>query len=217
MHRLPLVLLTSLAVVFCAAPAGATVLNSTPGGTSRMFLDGLGGLTFTHHAGSLFAGAVGVRAGRHVHIQAEFGRFSNVLPTSMAQNVDAAAKSFETTGSGPVNYAVTMPAAFGMGVVRVLATPMHGIEPFVEGGFGAARVTTSLTAEQGVVNITGALSRSASLPANQTRPLMAVGGGLSVAAGGTAWVDVGYRYGRIFAIGKAINVNRVYAGIRFGF
>jgi opacity protein-like surface antigen len=217
MHRLALVLLASLAVIATAAPAGATVLNSTSTVMPRMFVDGLGGVTFQHSAGSLFAGAVGVNAGRHVQIEAEFGRMSNVLTTSMSQSIATAVKSFETNGSGPINYAVTMPATFGMGLVRLVATPMHGIEPFVEGGLGAARVTTSLTAQQGMANIAGALSQSANLLADQTRTLMAVGGGISVAAGGTAWVDVGYRYGRIFTTGPAIDVNRVYAGVRFGF
>jgi opacity protein-like surface antigen len=217
MHRHPLIPIASLALLLSAAPAGATVLNTSSTPTPRLFVDGMGGVTFNHNTDGLFAGAVSVSAGRHLQIEGEVGRMVSVLPNSVSQNLDATAAGFETTGMPAINYAVTMPATYGLGMVRAIASPMRGIEPFVEGGFGAARVTTSITAQQGGTNIAPELSQAANLLADQTRPLVAVGGGLSIAAGGTAWVDVGYRYSRIFTTAPAINVNRVYAGIRFGF
>ena len=196
---------------------GAPVLAAGPSDTPRAYLSALGGVTFGNEAGGLVAGGVNVVATPHLQIIGEFGRMSNVLPKTTSDQLNSVAESFTGDGSSPFSFTAKMPSTYGMGEVRVLGKQRSGLAPFVDSGFGWAKVTTHLTADQGGTDVTGEFVTAADLFQSQTKPMFMAGGGVSIAAGKRAAVDIGYHYARIFTDTTAINTNQVVAGLRVGF
>ena len=195
-----------------AAPPPAPI---TP--LPRLFIDGVGGVTFDHAPGGIFGGGVTYTASKHVQILGEAGRLTNVLPKATAANLNAVAASFVAGGTTPFNFSAKRPGFYGLGEVRISTTMSRsGLAPFVEGGVGLAHVTSKVSAQSAGVDETGAfLAAIVPLP-TQTKPMFTAGAGLSIRAGKRSVVDLGYRYGRILTSAPTIPTNRIYAAIRVG-
>lgn len=205
--------LWSVVILLGAATAFAQGSSDTP----RAYLSALGGVTFGSVAGGQFAGGINVVANQHLQIIGEFGRMSNVMPTATTNNLNTVAEGFAGDGTVPFSFTAAMPSTYGMGRVRILGTQHNNLAPFVDGGFGFAKVTTHLTATQGGTDVTGDFVTAADLIQSQTKPMFSAGGGVSIAAGKRSAVDIGYHYTRIFTDTQAINTNGITAGIRVGF
>ena len=212
MTRKSLTPLLSVFVLLVAAPAFAG-----PADTPRAYLSALGGVTFGSEAGGVFAGGINVVANSHLQIIGEFGRMSNVLPATASDQLNTVAEGFTGDGTTPFSFTASMPSTYGMGEVRVLGKQRSGLAPFVDSGFGWAKVTTHLTATQGDADVTPDFVTAADLFQSQTKPMFMAGGGVSIAAGKRAAVDIGYHWARIFTDTQAINTNQVVAGLRVGF
>ena len=212
MTRKSLTPLLSVFVLLVAAPAFAG-----PADTPRAYLSALGGVTFGSEAGGVFAGGINVVANSHLQIIGEFGRMSNVLPATASNQLNTVAEGFTGDGTTPFSFTASMPSTYGMGEVRVLGKQRSGLAPFVDSGFGWAKVTTHLTATQGDADVTPDFVTAADLFHSQTKPMFMAGGGVSIAAGKRAAVDIGYHWARIFTDTQAINTNQVVAGLRVGF
>ena len=212
MTRKSLTPLLSVFVLLVAAPAFAG-----PADTPRAYLSALGGVTFGSEAGGVFAGGINVVANSHLQIIGEFGRMSNVLPATASNQLNTVAEGFTGDGTTPFSFTASMPSTYGMGEVRVLGKQRSGLAPFVDSGFGWAKVTTHLTATQGDADVTPDFVTAADLFQSQTKPMFMAGGGVSIAAGKRAAVDIGYHWARIFTDTQAINTNQVVAGLRVGF
>jgi opacity protein-like surface antigen len=228
MNRKSLTVLFSLVVLLVARPVLAQTLAEQRPGTQpatpaasihmpRVFLDGVGGVTFDHAAGGIFGGGVTVVASNHVQILGEVGRLTNVLPKATAANLNAVAASFVANGTTPFFFDAKRPGYYGLGEVRMTsAMSKSGLAPFVEGGVGFAHVTSKISAQGAGVDMTDAfLAAIAPLP-TETKPMFTGGAGLSIRAGRRSVVDLGYRYGRIMTDAPRIPTNRLYAAIRIG-
>jgi opacity protein-like surface antigen len=202
----------SVFVLLVAAPALAG-----PADTPRAYLSALGGVTFGNEAGGVVAGGINVVATSHLQIIGEFGHMSNVMPTTTSDQLNTVAEGFTGDGTTPFSFTASMPSTYGMGEIRVLGKQRSGLAPFLDSGFGWAKVTTRLTAIQGDADVTPDFVTAADLFQSQTKPMFMAGGGVSIAAGKRAAVDIGYHWARIFTDTQAINTNRVVAGLRVGF
>lgn len=212
MTRKSLTPLLSVFVLLVAAPAFAG-----PADTPRAYLSALGGVTFGSEAGGVVAGGINVVANSHLQIIGEFGRMSNVLPKTASDQLNTVAEGFTGDGTTPFSFTASMPSTYGMGEVRVLGKQRSGLAPFVDSGFGWAKVTTHLTATEGAADVTPDFVTAADLFQSQTKPMFMAGGGVSIAAGKRAAVDIGYHWARIFTDTQSINTNQVVAGLRVGF
>jgi opacity protein-like surface antigen len=193
-----------------AAPAPVTPLP-------RLFIDGVGGVTFNHTAGGLFGGGFIYTLSKHVQVLGEAGGLTNVLPKPTAANLNAVAASFVAGGTTPFTYTAKRPGFYGLADAR-LTTKMSrsGLQPFVEGGFGVAHVTTKISAKSAGVDQTSAFVAAIKPLPTETAGMFNAGAGLGIRAGKRSVVDLGYRYGRILTSAPRITTNRIYMAIRIG-
>ena len=87
------------------------------------------------------------------------------------------------------------------------------VRPFVEGGFGFARLKVDFTIELDGVEIED--DDFVGFEAD-TEPAYALGGGVAIPIGPNVSAEAGYRFFRILT-GEAINANKFYGGVRVTF
>jgi opacity protein-like surface antigen len=224
MNRKSLILLFSVLFLLCstmafaqARPPATPAPAPAPAPAPKLYLDGLGGLTFSHEAGGVFGGGVAVVLSKHVQVLGEVGRLTNVLPKSTAATLDTIAEAKVANGDTMFVFSAKMPGYYGLGGVRITAAKArNGLTPFAEGGLGVAHLRSDITANSAGVDMTDDFRAAVGLVPTQTKAMFTVGGGLSVTAGKRSAVDVGYRYGRILADAAAIPTNRLYLALRIG-
>jgi opacity protein-like surface antigen len=188
-----------------------------PAPLPRLSIGGVGGVTFQHAPGGLFGGDVGYTASKHTQILVEAGGLTNVLPKATAANLNAIAASFVANGTTPFTYRAKRPGVYGLGAVRLTSKMSRsGLQPFAEGGFGLAHVTSKISAQSAGVDQTSAFVAAITPLPTETSAMLTAGVGLSIRAGKRAVVDLGYRYGRILTDAPGITTNRIYMAIRVG-
>lgn len=212
MHRL-LVLLSVVGV--CALPSTAAAQTRTPATPAKMSIQGFGGFTFGNSSfvggtsfGSTFGGALAFDLTPNIQAIGEFGRMSDIKPAL-----------FNLLEFTPAD--LRIPAWYGQGGVRFIASPHSAVRPYGEATAGFARLSMDIDGFGGpaydiVETGLGFL--------NRTEPMFGVGGGI-VFQGGPISVDVGYRYKRIVASGLPsvlsggndydVNDVRIGVGVRF--
>ncbi|HUL75552.1 MAG TPA: hypothetical protein VLT86_20735 [Vicinamibacterales bacterium] len=187
----------------------------------RGFVGGLGGVTFGTAASGSLAGSVGVSVSPFVQVFGEFGRMRNTLPsdenTALEANAAAAAAALGSTDT-PVILG-NLPVFYGMGGVRLKARSGN-VTPFGEAAVGFGHITSTLVATldgQDISSQVFTTPLTSNLP--QTQLMEAFGGGVTIAAGKQAAVDIGYRYSHIGTENGAtpINTSSVYGALHFKF
>jgi opacity protein-like surface antigen len=210
--RLFPVLLGTAMTVTVAVPAAAQ-------GTSAptAFVGGLGGLTFGTATSSAIGGQVGVRIGRDIFVIGEIGRIQDVLPSSIADQIEEGIDFLEEQGV-PVNIEFRAPATYGFGGIRWAQSGGGRVSPFVEGGAGFARLTGDVTGTIAGIDVSEFIEDELSLgDLSSTEFLVAVGGGANIGITSGVSVDAGYRFTRIFAEEEAPNTSMIYAAVKILF
>lgn len=167
-------------------------------------VQGFGGLTFGNVTSSAtFGGGIAVPLGGNMQVIAEGGHMSDVMPSLAAALIDLT----------PVDFGVS--ATYGEAGIRVFATSNRAVRPYGEAtaGFAHLRGTFHGTRADSIVNTALGL-----LDSNE--PMLGVGGGVIV-QGGPVFVDLGYRYRKIYAsdslqaflAGGDFSVNQVRFGV----
>jgi opacity protein-like surface antigen len=159
-------------------------------------------------------------AGLQVFVEA--GRVNNVASGAFFTAAQTIAGGLAQTQSD-VGFSAKEPAAFGDVGVRYLA-PVYGmhLQPYVQAGIGVARVTNDARFTINGTDVTGNLTQygvqlGTDLSGHFTRPLLALGAGVTLPVWSRVVVDLQYRYGRIFAADQGINVNRAGIGLGVSF
>ena len=187
----------------------ALMLPATASAQSAQ-IEGFGGLTFGDVTqSSTFGGAVAAPLADNVEIIGEFGRITNVTPSLMGTLVDLT----------PFDLRVS--AWYGEGGVRLIGSPHRTVRPYVVATGGLARMSTAFS---GIGSTPDPIIGAALNLFGRTEPLVGAGGGI-VVQGGPMFIDLGYRYKRIFSgnslqsllTGGDVGVNnvRVGVGVRF--
>jgi opacity protein-like surface antigen len=207
MHR-------SLALAVCAAAFAAT-----PGvaqAQNRGFAGGLGGITFVSETSSVFAAQAGVRVARQLVVFGEVGRMQNVLPGEIQDQIDEFIAAFEADTGVDAELEAKVPAFYGMGGIRW--SNDAPVAPFVEAAMGFARLTLDLRAVIDGVDVSDQadeLLEEEDL--DETKFLLAFGGGVNARLAEQVRLDIGYRYKRVFTEDPAVNTSEVFAAIKFWF
>ena len=184
-----------------ALPPAANAQNSQ--------IQGFGAFTFGDvTASTAFGGNIAVPLSDTMQIVGEGGRMSDILPSLAGTIVDFTPIDFH------------MSAWYGEAGIRFIGSSRHTIRPYAEATAGFARLRTGFhgagPADAVVDTVLRVLDR--------TEPLLGVGSGVIV-QGGPVFLDVGYRYNKIFSgdsvqgllTGGDVSVNQVRIGAGFRF
>jgi opacity protein-like surface antigen len=210
-----------LIVILGLIVSGVTPARAQTPATNHVFVGALSGLTLGDtRMGATFSGTGGYAwSSHHIQVAGEIGHLDNVLPMALQHNLQSAALTLSGTPDigGPITFSAKLPATYGLGMVRVSGSTRHAVIPFVEGGAGAAHVNSNVTAEASGIDESSLLLESVTLPGAETKPLLALGGGVSFTVKKRASVDVGYRFGRILTTESPLDMNRLYGGFKYRF
>lgn len=194
-----------LIVVALAAPAAAE---------SRAHVRALGGVTFGGETAPVFGGSLGVRVTHGLSLTAEVGSMRNITSSNLEDTIDAAVDLANRVLPVDVEVDVKQRAFYGLAGLRY-DLPGESIHPYVEAGGGFASLTVDVNASVAGFNLPNFLDDEIGLR-EETKGLVAVGGGIALDMSENAGLDLGYRYKRVLA-DDAININEVYGAIRIGF
>ena len=116
------------------------------------------------------------------------------------------------THSG-VAYSVKQPVTFGVAGLRYQFSPVGRLQPNVSAGFGMAKVTQDVTFTVAGTDVTGTLQQfgvtlGSDLTGSSTKPMITIGAGASLPVGRVLVIDFQYRYGRVSATDRSINISR---------
>jgi hypothetical protein len=181
------------------------------------FVRGFGGVSFLSEPGAVFGGTVGIRLTSWVEAIGDIGRMTNILPRQIQQDVDAAAGQFGGFFGAPVTIDLEAPGLYAFGGVRVSRIVSSRMKVFGEGGYGVARGTSDITAHAGTADVSQQVTAILRLKDSVTRPLVAVGGGVSIPLTDHLTTDLGYRFLRIFTDDPRINTGMMTAGFGWSF
>jgi opacity protein-like surface antigen len=192
-----------------AGLAIALMLPATASAQSGQ-IEGFGGLTFGDVTqSSTFGGALAAPLSDNLQIIGEVGRITDVTPSLLGTIVDLT----------PFDLRVS--AWYGEAGVRVIGSSHRTLRPYAEATAGFARMSTGFS---GVGSRADPIIDAALGQFGRTDPLVGAGGGVLV-QGGPLFLDIGYRYKRIFSgnslqsliTGGDVSVNdvRVGVGVRF--
>lgn len=211
--RIARVLLGTTLALTLAMPAAAQGTSAPKG-----FVGGLGGVTFgTSSTSSAVGGQVGVRISRDLFVIGEIGRIQDVLPSDLADEIEAGIDFLEDQGI-PVNISFKAPATYGFGGVRWAQNNGRRISPFVEGGLGFARISGEVSGTIAGIDVSEFLEDELELTdLSSTEVLLAVGGGANISLTPSVSVDAGYRLMHIFTEEDAPNVSMIFAAVKILF
>lgn len=197
-------------LVLLATSAPALAQESAPAG--RGFVGGFGGATFgTAEPGMVFGARTGVEIVPGLHVIAEVGRLSDILPTDVRDDLDFVESLLEFEYGMPVTIDLTAPATYGLFGAR-WSRHIGRVSPFVEGGIGAAKVSIDFDEISiGGIDVTSLVrDEIGAEDLESTELLIGVGGGINAEITSAVSVDVGYRYSRIGTEDPAIDASTIY-------
>lgn len=198
--------MTMIGAALLAAPGTASA--QTPAPDAQTFVGGLVGVTFGTETGAAFAGRVGFKIGRNLHLFGEIGRITDVTPKEVSDLLDEALE--EIGDEVPVSFKAKFPATYFAGGVRwSKANGKTG--PFAEGGVGVGHITSDVELRIAGIDFTDEVEELIGDDTSMTEFLLMFGGGVNLNLSPNASVDVGYRFTRIFTEDPAVNSSSVYA------
>lgn len=195
-------------VLVAAAPALAQ---------SAGFVRGFGGVSFLSEPGAAVGATVGIRLSDSIHVIGDVGGLTNILPREIQRDLDLLADQFGNFFGGPVTIDLTAPGVYAFGGIRVGHVAGQRMRVYVEGGGGVAHGTSHIDARAGATDVSAQVSAMLRLKQSETRPLVAIGGGVSMPLTERFTADVGYRYLRIFTDDPRINTAMMTAGFSWSF
>ena len=219
--------------IFTVMLAGALALASTATAQTRDhgYVLGIGGSTTTEVTSPFFGGAVGFNITRDLFVTGEVGRMQNVYADFTKEDLSAVEQQFATEGVR-LTTEFKMPTTYVTGGVRWTVPTTYEAKPYVTAAGGFARLDPKPGFIVEGLDITSVALQDPTMHTafeKQNRPLMSLGGGVSVQVAKHFTADVGYRFSRIFVntdflqdnasphSHNGFNLHRAYAGagVRF--
>jgi hypothetical protein len=164
----------------------------------------------------------GVTIAPRLVVFGEFGRVRDAAPSEVGTAAQLIAGYLTGQQSASVAYSVRQPVTFGVVGLKYLIPYDDAIQPYLLGGFGIARYSRDVSFTVGGTDVTETIAQygvvlGSDLSGSATKPMVTAGGGVVWTVRAPFVVDFQFRYGRIFAEGKGINVSRagIGLGVRF--
>lgn len=170
------------------------------------------GVTFGASPNVALAGEFGLQVGRSLFVTGEAGRMRDVLPQSVRDDFDTLLAGDVGQGDA-INIRLLSDYAFGG--IRWRPPSAGRLTPFVDVGAGVAHVSPAIDkAVIGGLDVTAEVRQLLSEGSAVTKPLLALGFGVTMQVADTAAIDVGYRYTHIATEDPAINVGMLYVAFK---
>lgn len=204
------------------AGAQATAQPSSISSYEVGYVEGVVQSAFGNVTSQSFGGEVGINLGRSLRVFIEAGRVRDAARSSLGPAAQIIASYLAGTQSGAVDFSVKQPVTFGLGGIRYVIPYDEDIEPYVVAGVGVARDTRAVKFSVGGTDLTDTIGQygvvlGTDLSGSSNSAMLSLGGGVVWHVASPFFVDLQYRFGRIFAEGNAFNVNRagIGVGVRF--
>jgi len=212
-----------LACSLCIGAVSAHAQTTASSGSDpRLWVEFNGGPTLGHTSDTFLGGEIGLRLVEGLDVFVEGGHMGNVGTTQL----DAAAATIAAFLGGTVSSTAKKVNYVDAGIrYHVHAIPV--VHPYVLVGAGVAEVKTQATfAVNGtVINIADRpdIQLGGDLSGTTRKTFVVAGAGVNVPFLKRLFVDIGYRYGRVFPktgdveTDTSINTERVVVGIGISF
>ena len=146
----------------------------------------------------MYGATFGLKTGPKLQITGELGGMTNILPPSVADDVDVAAAIVADSKGGKHSSSASARAMYGLVGVRRAMPEVSGARTFIEFGVGAAKVRSTVSAQiRGSEALQGDISSLVSTPFTASTPtteaMVSIGGGIILGVTRTTAVEVGYR------------------------
>jgi opacity protein-like surface antigen len=181
--------------------------------TERAYVSGIGGFAITPDTTSRDVSAeAGVRIAPHLSLFADVGRFHNLQPSDVQDNVDLTTLASADAGLSVIGTG-RVPAVYSVGGARYQTAAVGRVVPYVVGAVGVARLKPSarFTYSSGTLpdgstpgvgdDVTTQLESAFdfSLPMPTNAFMATIGGGVEIPLARHWAVDADYRFARINA------------------
>jgi opacity protein-like surface antigen len=214
--------------IFTAMLAGVLAFAAVAGAQTRDrgYVLGIGGSTTTEVTSPFFGGAVGFNLTPDLWVTGEVGRMHDVYANFTKDDLKAVEQGFANEGV-LLTTTFKMPTNYVTGGVRWAVPTTYQARPYLTASGGFARLDPKPGFIAQGIDITSVALQEPALKTafeKQNRPLMSLGGGLSIDVAKHLTADVGYRFSRIFVntdflqdiasphAHKGFNLHRAYAG-----
>jgi opacity protein-like surface antigen len=181
--------------------------------TERAYVSGIGGFAITPDTTSRDVSAeAGVRIAPHLSLVADVGRFHNLQPSDVQDNVDLTTLASADAGLSVIGTG-RVPAVYSVGGARYQTAAVGRVVPYVVGAVGVARLkpsarftyssgtlpdgSTPAVGDDVTTQLESAFDFSLPMPTNAF--MATIGGGVEIPLARHWAVDADYRFARIEA------------------
>jgi opacity protein-like surface antigen len=151
-----------------------------------------------------------------VHVIAEVGQMSDVMPSSIRDEIDEMIAEISAEGVS-ASLSLRAPATYAFGGVRW--SGRGRVSPFVEAGGGSADISLDVEAFTiDGIDFTSTFRQflSEEEDLETTAGMLVVSGGITAALSRVVSIDAGYRFARILTEDPAVNVSSAHVAVTFG-
>ncbi|HZP47908.1 MAG TPA: outer membrane beta-barrel protein [Vicinamibacterales bacterium] len=201
------------AVLVWAALGGVAAAQSpTAADDSRGYIEGVAQSAFGNVTSQSFGGEIGVKVRPGLQVFVDGGYVRDTTPGALSSRAQSIAADISTKAGGGT-YRVKQPVTFGVaGIKYWLPVDQSRFAPYVMFGGGMARVQEDTTFTVATGNVSDYVAVGSDLVGTQTKGMISGGVGVDVAVGRSFYVDLQYRFGRVFTT-DGLNINRAGAGV----
>ena len=201
----------------------ASAQTPAAGAASRdTYIEGNIQSAFGNVTSQSFGGEVGTKLRPRLQVFLEVGRVRDSAPSSLGDAAQIIAGYLTQIQSASVGFSVKQPVGFGQVGIRYAIPYDEEFQPYLLVGGGLARVERDVEFTVGGANVTKTLegfgvALGKDLAGNPMKPMATVGAGVVWYVDDAWFVDLQYRYGRIFTEQEGTNLSRAGIGVGFRF
>lgn len=186
----------------------------------RGYVEGIAQSAFGNVTSQSYGGEIGVTIRPRIQVFLEGGRIRDTAPATLGAGAQKIAGFLNDTQGG-ASFVARAPVTFGALGVRYLFPTQSQAKPYVVGGVGIAQVKQDVHFTLNGTDVTGTLPQygvalGSDLSGQENKAMLVAGAGVVWTVWKPLFVDLQYRYGRIFT-SEGINVSRagIGVGVRF--
>ena len=203
----------SLAALAWAILSGVAVAQTpTAADESRGYIEAVAQSAFGNVTSQSFGGELGVTVRPGLQIFVDSGYVRDTTPSTLSASAQTVANDISAKAGGG-GYQVKQPVTFGVaGIKYRLPVDESRFSPYLLIGGGAARVQKNVSFTVANGSVSDYVTVGTDLAGTETKGMVSAGVGFDIAFGRMFYVDLQYRFGRIFTT-DGLNINRAGAGV----
>jgi opacity protein-like surface antigen len=200
------------ASLLCLDPSAARAQAAPSGSThDHGYAVGLAQSSFGNVTTQSYGGEVGVLVRPRLAIVVDAGLVRNAAPDSLTARAQTIVAGI-AAAAGSADARVRVPVGFGVAGISY-GVRSAAAEPYVTAGAGLARVNHDVTFTVPGGDVSQFVTLGRDLAGTETKPMISAGGGVRLRVWQSVLLDLGYRFGRVFASGEGLTIHRAGVGI----